>query len=88
MRGARTVREGASTRRLPHDIGKRPVNFAWAELSEIGKAFATRAIEAGMQPQVLKTILGHSSLAMTMDLYSHVMEDIKADEMEKIESAF
>lgn len=50
--------------------------------------FATRAIEAGMQPQVLKTILGHSSLAMTMDLYSHVMEDIKADEMEKIESAF
>lgn len=50
--------------------------------------FATRAIEAGMQPQVLKTILGHSSLAMTMDLYSHVMEDVKADEMEKIESAF
>lgn len=50
--------------------------------------FATRAIEAGMQPQVLKTILGHSSLAMTMDLYSHVMEDVKADEMERIESAF
>lgn len=50
--------------------------------------FATRAIEAGMQPQVLKTILGHSSLAMTMDLYSHVMEDVKADEMEKIQSAF
>ena len=32
---------------------------------------------------VLKTILGHSSLAMTMDLYSHVMEDVKSDEMEK-----
>lgn len=30
--------------------------------------FATRCIENGMQPQVLKTILGHSSLAMTMDL--------------------
>lgn len=50
--------------------------------------FATRAIEAGMQPQVLKTILGHSSLAMTMDLYSHVLPDIKADEMEKIAKAF
>ncbi len=50
--------------------------------------FATRAIEAGMQPQILKTILGHSSLAMTMDLYSHVMEDIKADEMEKIANVF
>ncbi|MGF6991428.1 integrase [Lachnospiraceae bacterium PM6-15] len=50
--------------------------------------FATRAIEAGMQPQVLKTILGHSSLAMTMDLYSHVLPDTKADEMEKIAGVF
>lgn len=50
--------------------------------------FATRAIEAGMQPQVLKTILGHSSLAMTMDLYSHVLPDTKADEMEKIANVF
>lgn len=50
--------------------------------------FATRAIEAGMQPQVLKTILGHSSLAMTMDLYSHVLPDTRAEEMEKIAGAF
>lgn len=50
--------------------------------------FATRAIEAGMPPQVLKTILGHSSLAMTMDLYSHVLPDTKAEEIEKIEDAF
>lgn len=50
--------------------------------------FATRAIEAGMPPQVLKTILGHSSLAMTMDLYSHVMPDVKTEEMNKIASAF
>lgn len=50
--------------------------------------FATRAIEAGMQPQVLKTILGHSSLAMTMDLYSHVLPDTKAKEMEKIANIF
>ena len=50
--------------------------------------FATRAIEAGMQPQVLKTILGHSSLAMTMDLYSHVLPDTKAEEMQKIANIF
>ncbi len=50
--------------------------------------FATRAIESGMNPQVLKTILGHSSLAMTMDLYSHVLPDTKAAEMEKIAIAF
>lgn len=50
--------------------------------------FATRAIEAGMPPQVLKAILGHSSISMTMDLYSHVLPDTKADEMEKIAKAF
>lgn len=42
----------------------------------------------GMPPQVLKTILGHSSLAMTMDLYSHVLPDTKAEEMQKIAIMF
>ena len=50
--------------------------------------FATRAIEAGMQPQTLKTILGHSSLSMTMDLYSHVLPNTKAEEMQKVASVF
>lgn len=50
--------------------------------------FATRAIEAGMAPQILKTILGHSSLAMTMDLYSHVLPDTKAEAMKKIADVF
>lgn len=50
--------------------------------------FATRAIEHGMQPQTLKNILGHSSLAMTMDLYSHVLEDQKQAAMESIAAAF
>lgn len=50
--------------------------------------FATRCIENGMQPQVLKTILGHSSLAMTMDLYSHVLPNTKTNEMQKIANLF
>lgn len=50
--------------------------------------FATRAIENGMNPQTLKTILGHSTLAMTMDLYSHVLPSTKMEEMEKISKAF
>ena len=46
--------------------------------------FATRYIEQGGSAQVLKTILGHSSLAMTMDLYSHVMPNTKQKEMDSI----
>ncbi len=49
--------------------------------------FATRFIEQGGQPQTLKTILGHSSLAMTMDLYAHVLPNTKQEEMSKINIA-
>lgn len=37
-----------------------------------------------MNPNTLKEILGHSGLSMTMDLYGHVLEDTKAEEMAKI----
>lgn len=46
--------------------------------------FATRYIEQGGQPQTLKAILGHSSLAMTMDLYAHVLPNTMQDEMQRI----
>ena len=46
--------------------------------------FATRFIENGGNPQILKAVLGHSSLSMTMDLYAHVLPDAKAEEMERI----
>lgn len=46
--------------------------------------FATRYIEQGGSPQTLKTILGHSSLAMTMDLYSHVLPNTKQQEMDNL----
>lgn len=50
--------------------------------------FATRCIENGMPPQVLKGILGHSKLSMTMDLYAHVLPDTKAKEMQRIANLF
>lgn len=46
--------------------------------------FATRYIEQGGTPQTLKTILGHSSLAMTMDLYAHVLPNTKQEEMDRL----
>lgn len=50
--------------------------------------FATRFIEEGGNMQTLKAILGHTTLAMTADLYSHVLPDTKQKEMEQVQSAF
>ena len=55
---------------------------------DLRDTFATRAIENGMNPQTLRDILGHSSLAMTMDLYAHVMENTRIKEMDAISIAF
>lgn len=48
--------------------------------------FASRAIRAGIPPNTLKEILGHSSLAMTMDLYAHVNQQDKIEGMNKMKA--
>ena len=50
--------------------------------------FATRCIEAGIQPKTVQKYLGHTRLQMTMDLYVHVTDDYKQQEMKKLEKAF
>lgn len=37
--------------------------------------YATRAIESGMQPKVLQSLLGHASIKTTMDRYVHVTDE-------------
>lgn len=41
--------------------------------------FATRALESGMSVKTLSKILGHSNVGFTLDTYTHVTEDLKAD---------
>lgn len=65
--------------------GHRIEHFSAHALRDI---FATRYIEKGGTPQTLKTILGHSSLAMTMDLYAHVLPNTKQNEMNVVADAF
>lgn len=50
--------------------------------------FATRYIEEGGNMQTLQKILGHNSLAMTADLYAHVLPDTKQQEMKQVEKGF
>lgn len=47
--------------------------------------FATRAVESGMNMKTLQTILGHSSFAMTADLYSHCLPETEQREMKSVD---
>lgn len=50
--------------------------------------FATRGLENGIPPKVMQELLGHTSITMTLDIYSHVLPDTKALEIQKIANIF
>jgi hypothetical protein len=47
-----------------------------------------KKLSFGMEFQVLKAIMGHSKLSITMDLYAHVLPDAKSKETQKISALF
>lgn len=49
--------------------------------------FATRCIEAGMKPKTLQTLLGHSNIGITMNLYVHTTEEEKQREIDLVADA-
>jgi len=46
--------------------------------------FATRGLENGIELKVMQEILGHSSIALTADLYTHVLPNKKKDAIMKL----
>lgn len=48
--------------------------------------FATRCNEAGIDPRTVQEILGHSDYSITMNLYTHVLDNTKQAAMDKLNS--
>ncbi len=47
--------------------------------------FATRSLESGVPLKVVQKILGHSNIAITANLYTHVSADFLQENMDKID---
>jgi integrase len=50
--------------------------------------FATRLLEANEHPKTVQEMLGHSSIVVTLDLYSHVLPEIKQAAAAKLDYLF
>jgi len=47
-------------------------------------SFATRCFEVGIPAKTIQMLLGHNSIQLTMDIYTHVSEEKKKVDMEKL----
>ncbi|HQL36040.1 MAG TPA: site-specific integrase [Bacillota bacterium] len=62
--------------------------IAHANLHCLRHTFATRGLESGIELKVMQVLLGHSSIVITADTYSHVLPNKKKEAMEKLNNIF
>lgn len=49
--------------------------------------FATRCFEVGMEPKVVQSLMGHSNISTTLNIYTHVLEEKRMQEVAKFGNA-
>lgn len=50
--------------------------------------YATRLFEANVPPKTVQVLMGHYDISITLDIYTHVMEDTKLEAVEKLNDIF
>ena len=70
--------------RLIQRMQKEGYDIPSFKLHTLRHTFATRALEAGMHPKTLQKVLGHSTFAITMDMYADCMDDTLNNEMDRV----
>lgn len=69
--------------RLCRQVGLEGVRF-----HDLRHTHATWLLEAGVHPKVVQERLGHSSITMTMDLYSHVLPTLQHEAARRLDDLF
>lgn len=75
-------------KRTVTEINRDDIEFPLITPHCLRHTFATRALENGISAKVVQEFLGHSSVKLTLDLYTHVMHQTKAEEMQKMSALF
>jgi integrase len=69
--------------RLLNDAGLPSVRF-----HDLRHSAATILLSMGVHPKVVQEILGHSQIAMTLDIYSHVLPSLQQEAVDKLDDLF
>ncbi len=79
-----TTLDPRNMQRSFHTIANK-CNLKDVSIHSLRHTFASRGLEKGVELKVMQEILGHSSIKITADLYTHVLPDTKAKEIIKLE---
>jgi integrase len=62
-------------------LGALPAGIRFHDLRH---TFATLMLQNGEHPKLVQEMLGHATIAITMDTYSHVLPNMQRDAVERL----
>ncbi|KAI3349637.1 hypothetical protein FDB55_09770 [Clostridium botulinum] len=62
--------------------------FRHVKFHSLRHTYATRLFEKGVQLKTVQKLLGHSSIEITADIYTHVMNSEKISAVQKLNDLF
>ena len=77
----------------PHNVSQRFRHFRYlakipgASFHSLRHTAATKMLELGVSPKVVQERLGHASISITLDLYSHVTPSLQAEAARRLDGA-
>lgn len=79
--------DGPPVRKQLHTITKR-LGLPDVRVHDLRHSYATALLSRGIHPKIVQELLGHSTIATTMDLYSHVLEGMGQGAANQLEELF
>lgn len=76
-------RPGRNLKTILKNLNIEPIKF-----HALRHTYATRLFEAKIPPKTVQVLMGHYDISITMDIYTHVMEDVKIEAVDKLNDIF
>jgi integrase len=74
---------GVEFKNLAKKLGLNPIR-----VHDLRHSHATILLKLGENPKVIQERLGHESIQITLDIYSHVLPDMQVEAMSRVSNAF